>query len=423
MANLTLFQDGLLSRLLQLLGLPGQPEAGMYVNYGGTSMPGAYILFLKGLGSIQDHDDAAKINRGISCLQKALQQDDGYVQARLAMAEALLAKFKLSRDRAWLQKAMDQGLLAKQAAGAWPPVLLAWGRLLQESGQKADATDAYRQALRLDERNYAACIELAISHMSAGRIGEAENLYRRAIALRPGYFSAYDHIAFFYQAYGRVEEALASYQKVTGLAPGYTNGFINLGSMYLNKGDLENAKLIFKKAIAIQPDPDAQSNLATAYFFEGEYRQAFPLLSKLARETNEFRKWGNLADTCRQLPDQKQNAGAAYQKAIALAESLLAAKPDDSEILSCLAMYYSHQGEKDKAQAAIARALSLAPANLEIIRRAILVHENTQERSRALGALREYLERMGNLFWIEREPDLVGLRRDPAFIEIAAGNK
>ena len=191
-----------------------------------------------------------------------------------------------------------------------------------------------------------------------------------------------------------------------------------MGGIYLKKGEREKAGLMFEKAIAIQPDPATQSNLATLYFYQGEYRKALPLFSAVARETDDYVMWGNLADTYRQVSDQRHKAGAAYQKAITLAEALLAVAPGNSEAISCLAMYYAHQGEKDKALAAIARARALAPANLEMIRRAILVHEAVGERARALAALSEYRERLGEMDEIEREPDLAALRADPSYVEL-----
>ena len=100
MANLSLFQDGLLARLLKLLKLPEDPEASRYVNTGGTAMPGAYVLYLKGLGWIQDGKNDASLKRGISSLEKALKQDERYLQARMSSLEALSGHLQPLRTRA-----------------------------------------------------------------------------------------------------------------------------------------------------------------------------------------------------------------------------------------------------------------------------------------------------------------------------------
>ncbi len=397
MANLSLFQDGISARLLQLLELREEPEAGRQVIAGGTSMPGAYILFLKGRGWIQDSENGASIDQGIRSLARALQQDNRYLQARLGLIEALIAKARLSRDPGWLRLAEDQGLMLDEDAGQWAPAQLSWAALLEASQKKAEARTAWHLALSLDEHCYQACIELANSYRDEGRTGEAEKYYKHAIRLRPGYPMAYGNLAYFYNLNGRYDEALDLYGKVTELAPGNSDGFNNLGSMYWKKGDLEKARAMFEKANAIQPDADVQSNLATLYFYEGEYRKALPLFSAVASKSEDYIIWGNLADTCRQLPDRRHEAGAAYEKAVTLTQAFLATNPNDVNAISLLAMYYANQGEKDKALAAIARARALAPDNLEMIRRAILVHEAVGERSQALAALSEYRERLGEL--------------------------
>ena len=367
---------------------------------------------------IQAKEMAPGIERGIVLLERALRQDEGYDQARLALFEGLIARFVQSRDPACLQKALGQGSLARDAAGAGPGVQLAWALLMKESGQKAEAVEAFQQALKMDERCYEACIGLANCLMTAGKSGEAETLYKRAVRLRPGYPPAYDHIAFFYHMNGRVEEALFNYQRLTELAPGNYSGFNNMGSMYLIRGDKASARKMFEKSNAIQPNSFAQSNLATIHFYSGEYQKALPLFRDAAEKSGEYWLWGNLADTYRQLPEWAHKANSTYQKAIAQAEALLASTPEDFNLISCLAMYYAHSGAKAKALDAIARARDLAPTDLETIRREALVNEAVQERSRALAALREYRERLGSLEEIEKEPDLAALRRDPAYHEM-----
>ncbi len=422
-ANLSIFQEGLLPKLLELLGLPARPGADREVNFGGTSMPGAFILFLKGQGAIQDDRNSTGLDRGIFLLEKALQQDRRYFQARRALVAAMLARARPGRDEGWLQRAEEQGRLLVQGADRWAPARLAWAWLLDETDRKAEALEALRQALRLDERSYPACISLAKACASAGNSGEAEELFKQAMRLRPAYPGAIANLAYFYYTNGRYDEALEAQNRAIALAPGDLEGFILMGGIYWSKGDQDNARLMFERANAIEPNATAQSNLATIYFFSGDYRKAMPLFHEVARKTGNHVMWGNLADTFRQLPDQKQKASETYDRAIALAEKLLVSTPQDVDLISCLARYYAYKGEKQRALEWIARARAMAPANLEMIRRAILVHEVVGERSRALASFQEYRERLGNLEQIEKEPDLAALRSDPAYAEIVAAGK
>jgi tetratricopeptide (TPR) repeat protein/predicted Ser/Thr protein kinase len=416
--NLSVFQEGLLPKLLELLGLPARPGADREVNFGGTSMPGAFTLFLKGQGAIQDGENSAGLERGILLLERALQQDSRYFLARRSLVAAMLARARPGRDEGWLQRAEEQGRRLVQGAGRWAPAQLAWASLLDEIDRKSEALEALRQALRLDERSYPACISLAMACASQGSSGEAEDLFKQAMRLRPAYPSAIANLAYFYCTNGRYDEALDVQKRAIALAPGDLDGFILMGGIFWNKGDQDNARLMFERANAIEPNAIAQSNLATIYFFAGDYRKALPLFHAVARKTGNHVMWGNLADTYRQLPDQRNKAGEAYRRAIAIAEKSLASTPRDVELLSCLARYHAFTGGRQKALELIARARALAPGNLEIIRRAILVHEAVQDRPQALAALQEYRERLGDLGQIEKEPDLAALRADPSYLKM-----
>jgi serine/threonine-protein kinase len=332
----------------------------------------------------------------------------------------MMARARPLRDEGWRQRAEEQGRRLVQEADRWAPAQLVWAWLLDETDRNTEALEALRQALRIDERSYPACISLAKACARAGNSGEAEDLFKQAMRLRPAYPGAIAHLAYFYYTNGRYDEALEAQKRAVALAPGDLEGFILLGGIYWSKGDQENARLMFERANAIEPNAVAQSNLATIYFFAGDYRKAMPLFHEVARKTGNHVMWGNLADTYRQLPDQKQKAGETYDRAIALAEKLLISTPQDIDLISCLARYYAYKGDKQRALEWIARARAMAPANLETIRRAILVHEVVGDRSRALAVLQEYRERLGGMDEIEREPDLAALRADPSYRELLA---
>ncbi len=419
MANLSVFQEGLLNGILKLLELPAREDMERSVNFGGTSLPGAYILYLKGRGALMDDRDVNAADRGIALLEKALQQDDGYVLARLALAAGLRAGFKRTRHPELLTKAETIVLPARKAAGNWPPAWLAWGLLQNDKGRKPEAEAAFQAALKADERCYAACIELAWGAMNAGKAGAAERFFKRAVQLRRGYPTALSYLAYFYSLNGRNEEAIACYREVTRLAPGDSRAFSNLGGLYLMKGDRPNALAMFEKANAIQPDAVIQSNLATLYFYERRYRQALPLFLDAVGKSSDHLLWGNLADTYRQLPECRAQARDAYQKAICLAEATQARDPESADTASALALYYAYTGDPARSRQALARARTLAPGDLEVIRRSVLAHEAVGDRAQALATLREYRERLGAIEEIEKEPDLAALLRDPAYAEIA----
>jgi Flp pilus assembly protein TadD len=313
---------------------------------------------------------------------------------------------------------MELGELAKREAGPWTATQLAWAMLLSDNGEKISAEGVLQEILRRNERCYPACIELARICAATGKTNEAERHFKRAIDIRPGYPAALYSLGYFYKQNGRIDEALSLYQRLAELAPGDYTTFNNMAVIYVMKEDRAKAIAMLEHSLAIQPSIQAQSNLATLYFYMGSYRKSLPLFLEVAEKSGDCRGWGNLADTYRQLPEFQDQAAAAYRRAIALATSALGKNPEDFELLSVLALYYAHSQEKWKAMEAIVRARGLARGDLETIRRAILVYEAVGERRLALDALREFRERLGRVEEIEKEPDLAGLRRDAEYLEL-----
>ncbi len=306
MANLTAFPGGAPVRASpapQAARRSREPDR--YVNIGGTSMPGAFVLLSQGRGWIQDgNENAASLDRGSGFWKKHCSRTT-LPPGPLALIEALLARSRPARDAAGLRLAEEQGRLLMQAASQWAPAQLAWAMLLEEIDRKpkrwrrcnrrcASTSAATRPAYRWRKP--------ARTKTGAAR---PRTYFKQAIRLRPAYPQGLREPGLLLLHNGRYDEALVMQKKATALAPGNLDGFNIMGAIYLSKGDRENARLMFERANAIEPNAIAQSNLATIYFFDGDYRKALPLFHAVARETDNHIMWGNLADTYRQLPDQR----------------------------------------------------------------------------------------------------------------------
>ena len=72
-------------------------------------------------------------------------------------------------------------------------------------------------------------------------------------------------------------------------------------------------------------------------------------------------------------------------------------------------------GHKDEAPALLTRALALAPTSAEVQFRAGLAYELLGDRKRALAAIAAALRLGYPARYVEAEPDLVALRRDPGY--------
>ncbi len=60
--------------------------------------------------------------------------------------------------------------------------------------------------------------------------------------------------------------------------------------------------------------------------------------------------WRNLGDSYDQIPSRRADARQAYQKALETATEQLKINPKDPEVLSGIALYHAHLGQKRRCR-------------------------------------------------------------------------
>jgi serine/threonine-protein kinase len=289
-------------------------------------------------------------------------------------------------------------------------------------GQHADAIVSLQRALELEPKNGDALRELANAYEAAGRNADAEATYRRAIDLRQNSWAAYKDLAVFLNQRGRLTEAATYFERVVALTPDSYSGYNNLGGIYLRLRRPEDAERVLRKSLALRPTAVAYANLGSiAYYVRHDYAQASEMFRK-ATELNDTddRLWGALADSYRWAPGQKEEASAAFRRALALANQQASVDPRDAQLRSRRALYYSALGQHGSAQQEIAQAEAAAPGNGQILFRAAIVHEQAGRRAEALRSLGAALDAGFPVNEIVNAPPLRALREDPAGARLIA---
>lgn len=136
-----------------------------------------------------------------------------------------------------------------------PEFVLAYGELLEATGQKAAAREQY-DTLRLIQKLFAASgqdvdTELAVFEADHGTPAAAVTSARKALAKRPDGVFTQDAYAWALHAAGRDAEALPYAQRAVRL--GYRNPsfYYHLGAIALGAGDRATAKSALSKAVAL----------------------------------------------------------------------------------------------------------------------------------------------------------------------------
>jgi len=420
-ANLLTWQDSIVIELTELLDIELRPQIIRELNAGGTALPSAYESYLKGRGYMQHFKNVEDLDRVISLFKQAIKQDSQYALAYAGLGEAYWNKHELTKNPDWIFEAKFYFNRAIQINEHLVPVYINLGIVYRKTGRYNEAIKQFKQALQLDPLNYFAHLELATVYDKLEKLKEVEEIYNKAIELRPSNWLAYNRLGHFYWRYGPLSKAERMFRQVTKLTPENVLGYNNLGVIYCEMSQNDLAIAMFDKSLAIEPNPDALSNLGTIYFFQRRYAKAAAVFREAVKSKfgkDDYTYWGNLADTYRYMPGYREDAQEAYKKAIQLAGKELENNPREAYLHGKLAFYYAITGDHKNALAELLIAQKLAPADVKILRKAIQVYELANQRDQALHALKELIKSGASVEEIHSDPDLAKLRADPCYKQL-----
>lgn len=414
-------QDQLGDAMVKLLGLK-VPEHKLDV---ASRVAGANEAYLEGTGYLQRFDIPGNPDRAIVILERATQEDPGFVSAYVALSEAYQRQYRESKDRYFLDLARNNAAKALDLNASSAGARVASGVVQSLGGDQEGAIADFHRAISIDPLNAEAFRELAAAYDAAGRTADAEASYRRAIALRPNDWVALAELAVFHNNHQQYVEAEKDFRGVVALVPDSGAQHRNLGGVYIALGRFQDAERELLKSIELGPTTSAYSNLGALYLYVGRYRDAIGALQKAlqlapASYRRAYTLWGNLADAYRSTPDQATKAPDAYRRAIQEAERQLALDPDNPELLANVAVFSAKISDRGRALDAIGRAMRFAQGNRKISFQAAIVYELTGIRDRALAALGEAVRGGYSQEEIELEPELAKLRQDLRYKSLLA---
>ena len=231
------------------------------------------------------------------------------------------------------------------------------------SGRNAESEAICRQLVARYPSDADGYLCLGAAQRAAGHLPEAERSLRAAVQAEPSYWVTHSRLGSFLFEQGRADEAIQQFTEVTRLTPSSSSAYANLGGAYQFKGDNRAAEDAYRKAVAIEPSASALSNLGTLHYFEGNFVQAVEDYRAAARLTGfDQNIWGNLGDAYWQL-GQRDQALAAYRRAVELASRDLEKQPNDPATLSQLGYYHGRLGDPARAEDFLDRADAIAQDN------------------------------------------------------------
>src|SRR5246127_1201542 len=327
-------QDQVSESVTQALELQLQPQEKRALQAHGTTEPAAYDFYLQGRGYLQDYVKPENLENAIKVFNYALKKDPGFAAANAGLGEAYWRKYVLTHDKEWADAAVENCQKGAKRDAALAAAHLCLGLVFDGTGRYDKALDEYRLGQNLEPTSDAAYEGLAYVYEELDRVDDAEKAFKKAIEMRPNYWATYNRLGLFYMRHARYEEAAAMFSQVVSLAPDSFTGYYNLGGVRTLQGKYTEAVPLLQRSLEIRQTANATSNLGTAYFQLHRYADSAAAFEQATRlDPPNYVFWGNLGDAYYWAPGRREEAAAAYAKAIVLGEEKLRVNPRDAEAL------------------------------------------------------------------------------------------
>jgi len=407
-------QDEAVARLAQLMNINVTAE--MLRATGGRASPAAYEQYLKALGLMQRYDKAGNLDQAIAALGDSVKSDPKFALGFASLGEAYRLKYILDHNAKWIAEATSYCTQAIGLDDRLPTTYVTLGRIHDSSGKYDLAVQEFEHALQLDSRNADAIGGLAFAQEKAGRLAEAEAALKRAIALKPDYWDGYNSLALFYDRQNRYDEAIVQLKRAAELTPDNAQVFLNIGAIYSDTNDPKNypaAETALRKSLELGPSYPAYANLGYLYSLTGRWADAAAMTEKaLQLNDKDYQVWRNLGEDY-SWAKQPEKAAAAHRKELELLQTNTELRPEDAELASELATLYGEFQMRDKAQAAIQKALALAPNDPSVLMKAANTAECLGNRGEAIRYVEEGLKKGFAMEDLKRTFALQGVLSDP----------
>jgi tetratricopeptide (TPR) repeat protein len=310
---------------------------------------------------------------------KALELDETFVPARMALAEESLRRGDLSRAEEYVLPAVREEPANLQS-------LLLYARILLAQGRLPEARIVARRAGAVDRTAPLPYALLALAAEREQQYGEALLLFEQAVVLDPRCAEAVDGLIRLYR-HGKIERSTLLRMEWIALQPPSSAALLEVaGRLYAEYGWPDDAERSLRAALSVDPQrSSAAKALAVVCAERGEVRGAAQAMSQVGGKTAAL--WAAIAaqqhnDAARAithyetaLREGEQSGVAAnnlawlyaeqsirLDRALELAEQARAEAPQDPAVLDTVGVVHLRRREYSDAVATLQRAAELAAA-------------------------------------------------------------
>ncbi len=375
----------------------------------------AYDLYLRGNQALKGPDPVKAAQSAADFFDQSIKQDPSFALAYTGLANASLLMYRSNKDSFWSEKALGAAQRAEQLKDNLPEVHFSLGTVYLKTGKTAQGIAELQRGLQLAPNSDEGYDRLGNAYLDSGQAQQAVEAFKKAIAVNPYYWGSQIDLGVAYLTLGDNQKALAEFQRVTELEPDNAGGWNDVGLAYYKMGQFERCIPAWQKSIDLHPAWDAYSNLGMVYFYLHRYNEAVQNAEKAVEMSpNQSQAVGNLADSYR-WSGQKDKANAAYDKAISLSFKELQVNPQDTGAMEGLALYYSKKGDIARGMDFIRRARAIDSSDVELLFEQAVVENLSNRPADALRDLDEALRKGYPVKEAVADPELDNLKSRPEF--------
>ncbi|MEE2708062.1 MAG: tetratricopeptide repeat protein [Gemmatimonadota bacterium] len=185
----------------------------------------------------------------LAMLWKAVEDDPGNADKRLALAEAYLT-------RGDFVGALDQTESVLQKHVNHMHAINLQGIAHEQQGIDECAMHDFERALQVDADDAETLLNIGCLRSKLGQYNEAELNYKHVLELNPQQVDASFNLGIIHNRRGLYGRAIKEFERVIDLDPGNTEAYFHLGKTYDHLERYDDAINMFEELLKMQPDND-----------------------------------------------------------------------------------------------------------------------------------------------------------------------
>jgi predicted O-linked N-acetylglucosamine transferase (SPINDLY family) len=234
---------------------------------------------------------------------------------------------------------------------------------LHQAGQIIKAARAYQRILDSSPNDPQALHLLGITFIQTAQPAKGAELITRAIALQPNIGTFHLNLASAYQAQKMIDESIAEAEKAIALDPALAGrGYHIAGLAFLEGGQFEDAAYCFEKSIEADPNA-AEPHLLLAISVDrlGRYHDGAVAYEKALRLANEMVAQNPSDGRAHALLARIHQQAGRIDESVAAFRTATRLLPDDPTVFYALGQVLQFQGKRDDALTCFQLALRMNP--------------------------------------------------------------